>query len=273
MIHQAFTRAAEPVLPVLQREFGRLAGEGTCIDQYVLRLQDKVREARLRGQQSEYLDLLSSLLAAVSMERHTAGAREPMPAMVEEWISRWWPKVCQRGFPEEGDAAGPVSPIVLSTQASEEEHRDHEEEKGLESTCERKQDEEEEADGLREPRGSHGSEENSSSESWESEAERVREMFPRADARKRAPPCEVHSVPSPSSRKRRYLEVVGQSSSSSSRLAPLRLLLPAWLPDDFEVEHVRLIQRYAGDASSASAVLVAHALGERERDPAAGTQE
>ena len=178
MIHQAFTRAAEPVLLVLQREFGRLAGQGTCIDQYVLRLQDKVREARLRGQQSEYLDLLSSLLAAVSMERHTAGAREPMPAMVEEWISRWWPKVCQRGFPEEGDAAGPVSPIVLSTQASEEEHRDHEEEKGLESTCERKPDEEEEADGLREPRGSHGSEENSSSESWESEAERVRGNVP-----------------------------------------------------------------------------------------------
>ena len=265
------------MLPLLQQEFERLADEGTCIHQYVLRLQDKVREARLRGQHSEYLDLLSSLLAAVSMERHTASGSEPASAAVGEWVSRWWAKICELGILQVSEAAGSAPLIVLSTQATEDEAGQEEEERGLQSRCGGMQDEEEErffgVDVLRDRRGSSGDDENSGSESWESEAERVREMYEGSDARERAPSGEVDSALSSSSRKRRYLEVVGQSLSSSSRLAPLRLFLPAWLPDDFEVNCVRVVQGYVEEASSTSAAPVAHLYSERERDPAAGTQE
>ncbi|OLQ08703.1 hypothetical protein AK812_SmicGene7804 [Symbiodinium microadriaticum] len=191
MIHPVPGRAVEPVLPLLQQEFERLADEGTCIHQYVLRLQDKVREARLRGQHSEYLDLLSSLLAAVSMERHTASGSEPASAAVGEWVSRWWAKICELGILQVSEAAGSAPLIVLSTQATEDEAGQEEEERGLQSRCGGMQDEEEErffgVDVLRDRRGSSGDDENSGSESWESEAERVREMYEGSDARERVP--------------------------------------------------------------------------------------
>ena len=235
----------------LQAEFDTLQRRGWLVQPYAAALLSRLRTHCSTHGTCEVLDLLSSLIVTVRGELEETGETPACSRPVEDWVRAWWRRV-ETEIPQTSTSAGSSAPIeVLDTQVEEGERLaleelEYQREREAELAARRAQEEE------------HDEEERT----WESEMERISEMYARAGSAARHQEWEDwvldQEMHRPPPRTRRYVEVdVGPAPGAARVDKKLKMAVPLDCGPQVVLRNAQLVQSDNASTCSAPSTVLA----------------
>ena len=251
------------VLEDLQLELDRLQRQGWNIDQHIGALLAKARQHRVSCGGCELLDLLNSLLVALRSDAAESSSDLAVSKPISDWLAKWWTRVqqCLPGSSHE-ELGGAT---LVDSQSAGSQTQGQPEDASLYAEAEAIAVEEHEyrleQRRLAEERARQEDEHESSLESWESEMQRVMEMFAPYEAAKEARAWDNwamwDSMNRPQVRTRAHVEVeVGPEDGCRGECKRLKLPVPECCGDEVVVKQVRILRGESSPDSSAPTVTV-----------------
>ncbi|CAE7949425.1 unnamed protein product, partial [Symbiodinium sp. KB8] len=279
------------VLTDLRDELQRLQALGWDVGPHVSGLLRRLRSYRIAMGNCELLDLLDSLLITFASEG--AGPEDDDNSRpVLDWLHLWWPRVCS-GCPASSTGSTPALTHIVDTQLDEademvREEQSHNEEladlartRDLEQAAHEKEETEwEEAmmEAYDEHRHGHdGDSEGPNESTWQSEMERIEEMYHNARRRRRSQTdwrswdnwALFDEMTQPRTRHRRWVEVdVAPTKDSSGEAKRLKLPIPQACGLHVQVTAARVVALDPTSSNTSSTVQAAQLA---EADPQCGS--